>query len=234
MHSRTKLVLLILFLALSITLSFVISSDDLSAVISHFFENYSTSFALSIYFLLFFALTSISFPAFVLIAVGPLFFSLYHVILIAVLGLMISSIVQFYLARFLGKKYVSMRLTKYTHRQSIAHTILREHTFKTIFILSTLIFIPRVIPNFLGGVMRISSKKYILATACGVIPLMIFMTYFVYGFTYQDTSMIFGSVMGMIVMTLVSLYFSRGELLLFIRTILSTSSKFTPSSKSTK
>lgn len=165
-----------------------------------------------IYTFIFIVLTSFSFSVSVMTSVGTLFFSAWEIIFYSMIGIMGSSIVDFYISRKLGRDYVKNYIEKRGGKIEKFDKIIEKDTFKTIMILSAIFFIPPTIPNFLGGVIKIDLKKYFIATFLGNVPNTILTVYLVNGFLYSNTTQIYLSITGLVLVTLTSLYFYSGEI----------------------
>ena len=105
-----------------------------------------------VYNLLFLGLTSFSFSVSVMVGLGTFLFPWYEVFIYAMIGIMGSAIIHFYISRKLGKSYVKNYLEKHKGKIEKFEEIIEKNTFKSILILSAISFVPPTIPNFLGGV----------------------------------------------------------------------------------
>jgi uncharacterized membrane protein YdjX (TVP38/TMEM64 family) len=165
-----------------------------------------------LYTLLFIVLTAFSFSVSIMTSSGILFFSWPEVVVYSMIGIMGSSIIDFYIARKLGRDYVRNYLERRGGRVERFEEILEKDTFKTTLILSAIFFVPPTIPNFLGGIMNINLKKYSVATFLGNIPNTFFTVYLVNGFFYSNVFQIWVSVVGLILTSGIALFFYRGEI----------------------
>lgn len=174
----------------------------------------STNFLISIvlYTLLFIALTSFSFSVSVMTSSGVLLFASYIVILCSMIGIIGSSVIDFYISRKLGKDYVRNYLEKKGGKLEEFDKIVEKNPVKTIFILSTIFFVPPTIPNLLGGITNISLKKYIIATFFGNLPNTIFTVYLIQGILYSNTGQIYFSIIGLIITSLFAIIFYKKEI----------------------
>ena len=179
----------------------------------------STNFILSVivYNLLFITLTSFSFSVSVMTSLGVLLFSIYLVIIFSMIGIMGSSIIDFYIARKLGKEYVKNYLEKRGGKLEKFDEIVEKNTFKTTLLLSAIFFVPPTIPNLLGGVIKINLKNYSIATFLGNLPNTILTVYLVHGILYSNISQIYTSIIGLILITIIALYFYKGEIKSILR-----------------
>jgi uncharacterized membrane protein YdjX (TVP38/TMEM64 family) len=173
----------------------------------------STNFLVSaiIYNLLFIVLASFSFSISVMTSLGVLVFSVYWVIIFSMIAVIASSIIDFYIARKLGKDYVRDYLEKRGGKLEKFDEILEKNTFKTILILSAIAVVPPAVPNFLGGVMKINLRNYSIATFFGNLPNTVFTAYLIHGFLYSNSVQIYVSIAGLVAATLIALYFYKGE-----------------------
>jgi uncharacterized membrane protein YdjX (TVP38/TMEM64 family) len=125
---------------------------------------------------------------------------------------MISSIVHFYISKKLGRDYVRNYLEKRGSKLEKFDEIVEKDTFKTILILSGIFFVPPIVPNLLGGIIKIKFKNYVIATFSGNILNTIFTVYLISGLLTSNSVEVYTSIAGLIVVTLVSLYFYTGEI----------------------
>jgi len=181
------------------------------STIESFVSKNQSSTAL-IYTLLFIGLTSFSFSVSVITGVGVLFFPSFKIIIYAMMGIMGSSIIDFYISRKLGRNYIKNYLEKRGGKLEKFEETVEKNPFKTTFILSAIFFVPPTIPNFLGGIMKINLKNYAIATFLGNILNTIFTIYLIEGFLYPNPYKISISIAGLIFVTSVSLYFYKGEI----------------------
>jgi len=204
-----------------IFLSFVLISL-LTAVLSGYFginlslvENFISInhyLAIFLYTILFTLLTTFAFSSNALIGMSALFFSSYEAIFYSMIGIMASSIIDFYISRKLGRNYVRNYLEKHGGALEKFDEILEKDTFKTLLILSIIFFVPRIIPNLLGGIVKINLKKYALATFLGNLPTVICIVYLINGISYSNYLQIYASVAGLVLVSLVAIYFYKGEM----------------------
>ena len=168
--------------------------------------------AATIYSLLFILLSTFSFSVSVMTSFGTIFFSGYEVVIYSMIGILGSSIIDFYISRKLGRDYARQKIEQRGGKLEKFEEILEKDTFKTILILSAIFFIPPIIPNLLGGVMKIKLKDYLAATILGNLPNTFFTVYFIKGLLYGNAFLIYGSFAGLIAVGFVSVYFYKGEL----------------------
>lgn len=169
-------------------------------------------FSAFLYILLFVLLTSFSFSVSVMTSLGTALFSWYLVVIYAMIGIMGSSIIDFYLSRKLGKKHIQRYLNKNSGKIEKLKDIMEKNTFKTILIFSAIFFVPPTLPNFLGGIININFKKYILATFLGNLPNTFFTIYLINGIFYSNNFQVYFSLFGLIATTLIALFFYGGEI----------------------
>jgi uncharacterized membrane protein YdjX (TVP38/TMEM64 family) len=173
--------------------------------------------SLLIYTLLFIFLTTISFSASAVILAGVLFFSIPIVSICAMIGIMGGAIIHYIIAEKLGKEYVRNYLEKKGGKLEKFDEILEKNNFKTITILSAAFIVPPPIPNFLGGVMKINLRDFSIATFIGNLPNAIFLVYLTKGILYSNKTQIYISIIGIALVTIIALYFYKGELKSILR-----------------
>jgi uncharacterized membrane protein YdjX (TVP38/TMEM64 family) len=211
MNSRKKFILFAIFIFISIFISLFSGYLGLNqSSISSFISANNSAVAL-IYTLLFIGLTTFSFSVSVMTTLGALFFPGLNAVIYSMIGIMGSSIIDFYISRKLGKNYVRNYLEKRGGKLERFDNILEKDTFKTTMILSAIFFVPPAIPNFLGGIMKINLKNYSIATFIGNLPNTFLTIYLIKGFLYPNSLLIYGTIAGLIIVSLVSLYFYKGE-----------------------
>lgn len=164
------------------------------------------------YTVLFILLATFSFSVSVMTSVGTIFFSEPETIIYAMIGILGSSIIDFYISRKLGKEYVKDYIRQRGGRIEKFDEILEKNTFKTVLILSAIFFVPPTIPNLLGGVMKINLKNYFISTLLGNLPNTILTVYLVKGLLYSNFTQIYISITGLVIFTLIALYFYKGEI----------------------
>ncbi len=212
MKNKTKFLIFLLFIALSIILAFFSGSLGLDKDTIKEFILVNPSFASLIYTLLFVTLTIFSFSVSVMTLIGAFFFSGPQTITYALIGLTCSSVVHFFIARKLGQDYVRQVIKKRGGKLERFGGILEKNTFKTIIILSAIFFVPPIVRNLLGGLMKINLKKYLCAIILGNLPNAIFTVYLLRGIVYSNISIIVISIIGLILTTLLALHFYTGEI----------------------
>jgi len=211
MNSKKRFVLFVLFAFTCLVIAIFSGYFGINTYIQDFIS-INHYLAAIIYTFIFIVLTSFSFSVSVMTSVGTLFFSAWEIIFYSMIGIMGSSIVDFYISRKLGRDYVKNYIEKRGGKIEKFDKIIEKDTFKTIMILSAIFFIPPTIPNFLGGVIKIDLKKYFIATFLGNVPNTILTVYLVNGFLYSNTTQIYLSITGLVLVTLTSLYFYSGEI----------------------
>lgn len=171
----------------------------------------SPSLTALIYVLVFITLTTFSFSVTAVTASGILFFTGPEVVFYSLIGIMGSSIIDFYIAKKLGRTYVRSRIARRRGKLARLDKVVEKNTFKTILILSTIFFVPPTIPNFLGGIINIKFRDYVLATFLGNMPNTILTVYLILGLINSNPLQIYLSVLGLIVVSTIALYFYKGE-----------------------
>jgi len=212
MNSKKKFVLFSIFLIISIFIAILSGYLGVNfSAIEQFFEiNYFLSIFL--YNGLFIILASLSFSVSVMTSFGVLIFPWYWVILYAMVGIIGSSIIDFYISRKLGKNYIKNYLERRGGKIEKFDKIFEKNAFKTTLILSAIFFVPPTIPNFLGGIMNINLKNYFVATFLGNIPNTFFTVLLVHGFIISNTFEIYFSTIMLFLTTIVAMFFYTGEI----------------------
>ncbi len=212
MNSKRKFTLFVSFLVISLIIAIfsTYSGSTLSSLEKFFSGNHLLSTLL--YSLLFVVLAVFSFSVAVMTSLGVFLFSGYEVVIYAMIGIMGSSIIHFFISRKLGKSYVRNYLEKRKGNLEKFDSILEKDSFKTIFILSAIFFVPPTMPNLLGGIMNINLKKYFIATFLGNFPNTFFTVYLINGLLYSNTFQIYVSTIGLVMTSLIALYFYNGEI----------------------
>jgi uncharacterized membrane protein YdjX (TVP38/TMEM64 family) len=216
MNSKTKFILLIGFIVISVFVAafsqyFGLNLSSFGSLVS-----VNHNLAAFLYTLLFVVLASFSFSVSVMVSFGSLLFSVYEVVIYAMIGIMVSASVHFYISRKLGRSYVRNYLARNKGVEKFDE-IVENNTFKTILILSAVFFVPPIVPNLLGGVIKINFKKYFIATFLGNLPNTFFTVYLIGGFIYSNIFQIYISIIGLVATTLIALYFYNGEIIDILR-----------------
>ena len=212
MNNKKKFLLFVLFILVSLVVAVLSSYLGLDQETIQGFVALNKTFASLIYTVLFIVLASFSFSVSVMTSVGTLFFSGPEAVAYAIIGIMGSAMVHFYIARRLGRDYVRETIRKRGGVLEKFDEIVEKNTFKTILILSAVFFVPPTVVNLLGGVVKINTRKYALATLFGNFPNTLFTVYLMKGLLYTDALLIGVSLAGLILTTLIALYFYTGEL----------------------
>lgn len=211
MNSKRKFFYLTIFISLSLFFAFFssyfgLSQDYLTNLISKYSE-----YSAIIFVSLFSILATFSFSISIINTIGALFFNPYQAIVYTMMVIMISSIFDFFIAKKLGRKYIQNYIDKRGGRIEKFDDILEKDTFKTILILSAVFFVPATVPNLLGGVIKINFRNYFIATFIGNVPNAVFTIYLVRGIFYSNIMQIYLCIIGIIITTLVALFFYKGE-----------------------
>ena len=212
MNTKKKFTLFVVFLSISLFMAlfsgyFGFNLSSLEKVVS---ANYL--FSILLYGVLFIILISFSFSVTAMIFAGILFFPTLIVIICAMIGIMIAAIFHYLIAEKLGRDYIKNYLEKRGGKLEKFDEIVEKNNFKTILILSAAFIVPPLIPNFLGGIMKINLKNYSLATFIGNLPNAIFLVFLAKGVLYSNIIEVYLSVIGIIFVTAVALLFYRGEI----------------------
>jgi uncharacterized membrane protein YdjX (TVP38/TMEM64 family) len=212
MNNKKKFALFVGFLLLSLIIAIVsgyfgFNLKSLEKIVA---ANYLIS--VIIYLVLFVVLISFSFSTTAMLFAGFVFFSIPILLICAMTGIMGGAIFHYYIAKKLGKDYVRNYLEKRGGSLEKFDEIIEKDNFKTIFIFSAAFIIPPLIPNLLGGIMKINLKKFSIATFFGNLPNTVFTVYFVKGVLYSNALDIYLSVAGIAIVTIVALFFYKGEI----------------------
>lgn len=170
------------------------------------------AFASLTYTALFILLTTFSFSVSLLTTVGAVFFSGPEIIIYAMIGIMGSSVIDFYISRKLGRDYVREFIKKRGGALEKFDEIVEKNTFKTLLILHAIFFVPPIIPNLLGGVIKVNLKKFCITTFFGNLPNTVCTVYLIQGFLYSNILSVVLSMTGLILTTGIALYFYTGEI----------------------
>ena len=171
-----------------------------------------------LFFIAFYALRPILFfPASILTVAGGAIFGPIG-ILYVVIGSNTSAMVAYLIGRFFGKNLLDEQADGVIQRYAKR---MRDNSFETILIMR-FVYIPYDLVNYLGGLLNINWKAFILATAIGSIPGTIFFTLAGASFENLDKALsgklpdlnpvVLGiSITMFIVSLLLSRYFKRRE-----------------------
>jgi uncharacterized membrane protein YdjX (TVP38/TMEM64 family) len=212
MNSRKKFWLFVIFLIISIIIASLSGVYGLNERFVDYLFSFNENLAGLIYTSLFIILTSFSFSVSVMTSLGVLFFPFYKILFYAMIGILGSSIIDFYIARKLGKDYVKRYIDKKGGRIENFEEVIEKNNFKTIFILSAIFFIPPTIPNFLGGVMKINLKGYFIATFLGNLPNTFFTILLIRGILDLNEFYVYISIISLFLISLIALFFYKGEI----------------------
>ncbi len=212
MNSKSKFYLFLSFILISIIIAIVSGYLGTTSSAIETFISTNHPLAAFIYNVLFIALTSFSFSISIMIGAGILFFSKFEIVVYAMIGIMGSSIIDFYISRKLGRDYLKNYIKKRGGNLEKLENVFEKDTFRTILILSAVFFVPPAIPNFLGGIMKINLKKYSIATFLGNLPTTIFTVYLLAGIFFSNQAYIYISIAGIALTALISLYFYKGQI----------------------
>ncbi|MBU2615900.1 MAG: VTT domain-containing protein, partial [Nanoarchaeota archaeon] len=131
MNSKTKFTLLLFLIILSLSTAafsgyFGFNTNALIKIVA-----LNPILSAIIYNLIFIGATSFSFSVGVMSGFGILMFSWPMVFVYSMVGIMGSSIIDFYISRKLGKNYVRRYLNKHGGRIEEFEDVLEKNTFKT-------------------------------------------------------------------------------------------------------
>lgn len=212
MNSKSKFFLFIIFLVLSVLIAISSGYFSINLTFIEAFSKINPIVSASLYNLIYIILGAFSFSTNVMTGIGVFLFPKYLVVIYSMIGIMGSSIIDFYIARKLGRNYVRNYIEKRGGKLEKFDKIIEKDTFKTIFALSAVIFVPPAISYFLGGVMKINLKKYSLAIFLGNFFNIVFLVYLFSGFINSNTIQILVSIIGLTIITSIALYMYNGEI----------------------
>ncbi len=210
--SKKKFLLFLIFVVVSVVVCILSGYFGLNSSSIDLFVSLNSFFAGFLYSLVFIVLASFSFSVSVMTGLGALIFPLPELVVYAMVGILGSSVVDFYIARKLGRDYVQKYLKRRGDSLEKFDEVVEKSPFKTIFILSTIFFVPPTVPNFLGGIMKINLRDYSFATFLGNLPNTFFTVYLINGIIYSNYFQIYFSIVCLVVVTAVALFFYRGEI----------------------
>lgn len=126
-------------------------------------------FAPIIYIICFCVLPIFLFPVPILAIVAGALFGLFMGSFYTILGAMINSVLMFYVAKFLGSKFISnfIQNSNYKLLYSLNQN---KHMFNLILILRLMPLVPYNVLNYACGLMNINIKDYVFATFIGIVP----------------------------------------------------------------
>lgn len=211
MDRKRKFALFVIFIIISLIVAVLSQYYSFNSYLESF-VSLNHSLATLIYTIIFIILAIFFFSITVIISVGSLFFSTSEMLVYSMTAIMISAIVHFYIARNLGKEYVRKKIEERGGKIEKFDKILERESIKTVLILSAIYFVPPLIPNLLGGIMKINLKNYSLAIFAGNLPNTFFTIYLVKGLLYSNISQIYVSIAGLMGITLISLFFYKGQI----------------------
>jgi len=211
MNSKNKFILFAAFIVICLFVAVFSGYFGLNSSSIENFISINHYLAVVIYNILFIILTSFSFSVTVMTTLGTLFFSAWEVIIYVMIGILGSSFIDFYISRKFGREYIKNYIKKRGGKIEKFDEIVEKNPFKTVLILSAIFFVPPTLPNFLGGVIKINLKKYFIATFLGNLPNTMLTVFLINGFFYSNALQIYLSIIGLVLVTLISLYFYKGE-----------------------
>jgi uncharacterized membrane protein YdjX (TVP38/TMEM64 family) len=212
MNSKKKFVIFLSFIIVCVAVSVFSGYLGLNpTTIQNYVSVNNTLFAV-IYTIAFVILASLSFSISVMSGLGIFFFSVKETIVYSLIGIMGGAIVHFYMSRRLGKKAIQDYIEKRGGRLEEFENIFKKDPSKTVLLLSAIFIVPPTIPNCLGGILNISLKKYSIATLLGNIPNTILTVCFLDGISTGNTAEVYFCIIGLILVTVISMLFYRGEI----------------------
>ncbi|MBU0957821.1 MAG: VTT domain-containing protein [Nanoarchaeota archaeon] len=217
MNKKTKFGIFVAFLLVSIFIAFFPDYlfNLLESVLNYY--SYSHFFGALIFILIFIGLTTFAFSVSLLVVAGAFFFGFWEILIYAMIGIIGSSSIVFYISKRLGRDYARDYFKKRGTLLCDIDGIIEKNTFRTITVLSTVFFVPPMIPNLLGGIIKISYKKYLLATFIGNLPTTFFTVLIVVGAVMLDEVYVISGIIGVVMVSLIALYFYKGEIQCLLR-----------------
>jgi uncharacterized membrane protein YdjX (TVP38/TMEM64 family) len=162
-----------------------------------------------IYFILFYvAISFIPIPIAPIMFVGGFIFPFIPAVIFTLLGSIIFATISFYIARWLGRDYYEYLESKHQKLKSF-DLKLRHDPFENLLLLRLFFIIPGEVINVYAGLSKIKYKDFITSTIIASTPLIICCIGVIRGRLTQDGIALTLSIMGLILMLIVPIYFSH-------------------------
>jgi len=110
---------------------------------------------------------TIFFPSWVVTMAGGLAFGMVWGTVLSIVGATLGGTIAFLVSRFLGRDFVGKILKG---RYRALDDRIAEHGFEVIFFLRLIPLVPFDVLDYIAGVSKIPTRKYIAATFLGIIP----------------------------------------------------------------
>ena len=114
--------------------------------------------------------SSIGFIFQIPVAVAGLLLDPWTAFFISLIGLTIGAIISFSIARLIARDYIEKKFIKKLKNLRKYDEHLKKRGFITIFIFRLIAVIPYELINIAGGLSRVKTSSFILATIIGIIP----------------------------------------------------------------
>jgi len=196
-------ILLVFFIVIIIT-SFYLHSIGFK--LHHFRDLADTRYGPFIFILLYAATSFIPLPFAPTSFVGPILYPLYRAFLYTFLGSLLFSFIMFYIARFLGKDFVDIWLSKHKKLEKFDLSF-KKFAVRDIILLRFFFLLPAELVNILAGLSKVSFKNYFFGTFIGNMPVIFFSCALVRGQIKHDTFAVLTSLIGLVVLLIVPLFF---------------------------
>ena len=139
---------------------------------------------------------------------GALLFPISKAFFYTMLGMIVSTTLMFYLARFLGKDFVDEFLSKRKKAKDFERRI-EKKAFLNIFLLRLFFIIPSEFISLGSGLLKIRFREYFLATLLANIPIVFLSSAMIRGLIRHNDVVFNLALGGLIIIGLVSLFFLR-------------------------
>lgn len=162
-----------------------------------------------IYFvLLYVAISFIPIPIAPIMFVGGFIFPFIPAVLFTLFGSVIFATVSFYITRWLGRDYYEYLESKNQKLKSF-DLKLRHDPFENLLLLRMFFIIPGEVINVYAGLSKIKYRDFITSTIIASIPLIVCCIGVIRGRLTQDWIALTLSIIGLVIMLIVPIYFSH-------------------------
>jgi len=172
-----------------------------SAKIFKNISNQNYCYSIIIFLTIFLIRPFIFLPSSILLLAAGFIFGKFFGAILAGVGEIFSAIISFFIARKLGRNFISNHENNFFRRLDYAAS---KRGFFTIFVLRQIMFIPFDLVNFAAGLSGISFRDYFLATSVGVFPPIFAITFL--GDSFSDPKNIFFSIGILLVLIFVGIW----------------------------
>jgi len=207
--NKIKFVIFVAFIGISLLILFFPEAFGLNKETIVNFVSEQAAWKVISYILIFIILTSFSFSVTIMTLAAVLFFPINHSILYSMIGILGSSLIVYYFSMFFGGDFVETYTNLKKGKLLKFKELVKGNKTKTIFLLSTIFFVPPMIPNSLGGLIKIRVDKYIFATIIGNLPNTIATVYLAHGLVFSNFNEIVLSLVALILISVVFIVIFR-------------------------